>query len=612
MSQRSGQTRERRLILRQAEAQNTFVPIEPAAPDVLHGKLFVDRQGIMMAHQPIERRTAGCREPRLLQDIIQRIGLLRQPSARGVRPSVVAQRGSADHQCRTGAGPRPESFFDLVRDWWRREREAEPQAGEAIKFSERAQNDHGISRAQADCADSLHNISEGFVDDEPAVTLCDDARRARQRCKINDAAIGIVWINQYDMPGLFGNSVDRIDSDDLIPAFAPTRSVFAVARCEDRDGSIDGETWQPLDQRLGPGCSDNIDIIGHAVRGARGIQQRHFIGLCRQLLPDRIRQVVRDRPCARIDAGRTIEPRLARAAELRHCLRDIAAMFHEHVMPSSVRRGQCFALALLMSASGAAMAADLPKIASINLCTDQLLLALADPSQILGLSPYARDATRSWDAAKAAQFPKLSGNAEDVLILKPDIVVAGRFTKRATRELLKEKGLRVVEFDPARSIEDTKTQMRLMGEITGHADRGAAEIARLDAAIAQTRAVATQRKARVLVVSRRGWISGGESLTSSLLKAAGLGIAANDLGLKSGGFASLEAIVALKPDYLMVTDNSGFAEDEGSAFLLHPALELLYPPNKRITIPERLTVCGGPMLAEAMQRLSSEITRVLR
>ena len=42
MSQSSGQTRERRLILRQAEAQNTFVPIEPAAPDVLHGKLFVD------------------------------------------------------------------------------------------------------------------------------------------------------------------------------------------------------------------------------------------------------------------------------------------------------------------------------------------------------------------------------------------------------------------------------------------------------------------------------------------------------------------------------------------------------------------------------------------
>ena len=238
-------------------------------------------------------------------------------------------------------------------------------------------------------------------------------------------------------------------------------------------------------------------------------------------------------------------------------------------------------------------------------------MALADPSQILGLGPYSRDAARSWDATKAAQFPKLSGNAEDVLILKPDIVVAGRFTKRATREFLKDKGLRVVEFDPARSIDDTKKQMRLMGDVTGHPDRALSEIARLDAAIARARAVATQRKARVLVLSRRGWVSGTESLSSSLLQAAGLGIAATDLGLKSGGFASLEAIVALKPDFLMVTDNSGFAEDEGSALLLHPALERLYPPDKRITIPERLTGCGGPMLAEAMQRLASEIARVV-
>ena len=34
--------------------------------------------------------------------------------------------------------------------------------------------------------------------------------------------------------------------------------------------------------------------------------------------------------------------------------------------------------------------------------TDQLLLALADPEQILGLSPYSRDGARSWAAAMAS------------------------------------------------------------------------------------------------------------------------------------------------------------------------------------------------------------------
>ncbi len=259
-----------------------------------------------------------------------------------------------------------------------------------------------------------------------------------------------------------------------------------------------------------------------------------------------------------------------------------------------------------------AVATDSPKIASINVCTDQLLMAVADPEQIVGLSPYSRDPAVSWDAKSAAHFPQLSGHAEDVLMLKPDIVVAGLFTKRATRELLTDKGLRVVAFDVARSFDDAKSQMRLMGEIAGHPDRATTEIARLDEAIAQARAAAAQHSVRVLIMSRRGWVAGGDSLTSSLLATVGIGNAASDLGLDSGGFASLEAIVTLRPDYLLVTNDKSFAEDEGSAFLIHPALERLYPLAKRIVIPERLTVCAGPMLVEAMQRLASEIARVTR
>jgi len=272
--------------------------------------------------------------------------------------------------------------------------------------------------------------------------------------------------------------------------------------------------------------------------------------------------------------------------------------------------GAAFMVASCFGTQAAAAPADLPRIASINVCTDQLLMTLADPPQILGLSPYSRDPVRSWAAAKASLFPRLSGTAEDVLILHPDAVVAGRFTKLATRELLKDKGVHVVEFDASRSLDDVKKQIRLMGDVTQHPDRAAAEIGRLDAAIAHARQIAARKPYRVLAVSRRGWITGGDSLTSSLLANAGLTNAAKDLGIRSGGFASLETIINLKPDFILVSEDSGFAEDEGSAFLLHPALERFYPASKRIVIPERLTVCGGPMLSEAMDRLASELERV--
>ncbi|MEI9922207.1 MAG: ABC transporter substrate-binding protein [Bradyrhizobium sp.] len=293
-------------------------------------------------------------------------------------------------------------------------------------------------------------------------------------------------------------------------------------------------------------------------------------------------------------------------------------MLHPRFMPPSAPKRERLrrALGAVLVLAGlnlpSAHAAGLPRIASINACTDQLLMALADPEQILGLSPYARDPARSWDAAKARQFPQLSGAAEDVLVLAPDVVVAGRFTRLATRQLLKDKGLHVVEFDVARSLDDVKKSIRQMGDVTRHPDRATAEISRLDVAIAHAHDAASRKPWRVLAVSRRGWVSGRDSLTSSLLANAGLTNAAGDLGIKSGGFASLESIVGLKPDFILVSEDSDFAEDEGSAFLLHPALERFYPATKRIVIPERLTVCGGPMLAEALERLASELERVDR
>ncbi len=261
---------------------------------------------------------------------------------------------------------------------------------------------------------------------------------------------------------------------------------------------------------------------------------------------------------------------------------------------------------------GPAMAAGLPRIASMNVCTDQLLITLADPGQILGLSRYARERFESFAADDARRFRILSGGAEDILLLKPDVVVASLFDRRSTREILKEKGLHLVEFTVPRNLDEVKAQIREMGNVVGHADRAIAEVARLDAAIARARQAVAVKHYRVLPLSRRGWVSGSDSLVSSLLAETGLFNAAGDLGITAGGFASLEAIVSLKPDLIVVSEAGGRAEDDGRAFLLHPALERFYPLSKRIVIPDRLTVCGGVMLADALDVLVKELKRVER
>jgi iron complex transport system substrate-binding protein len=271
--------------------------------------------------------------------------------------------------------------------------------------------------------------------------------------------------------------------------------------------------------------------------------------------------------------------------------------------------GLVLALALFNSATGAA---GLPRIVSMNVCSDQLLLSLADPEQILGLSRFSRDAWQSFAADKARRFPILSGGAEDVLVAKPDIVVASLFDKRSTRELLKANGLNLVEFTVPRTLDEVKQQILEMGEVVQHPDRAALAIARLDAAVARARQAVTDHRYRVLPLSRRGWVSGSDSLVSSLLSETGLLNPAADLGVAAGGYASLEAIVQLRPDFLLVAEAGDRAEDDGRAFLLHPALERFYPPDKRIVLPERLTVCGGVMLADALDVLTAELKRVER
>ncbi|WP_213772178.1 ABC transporter substrate-binding protein [Bradyrhizobium sp. dw_78] len=275
------------------------------------------------------------------------------------------------------------------------------------------------------------------------------------------------------------------------------------------------------------------------------------------------------------------------------------------------RRIATAALALSCMALSAARAEGLPRIVSMNACTDQLLIALADPGQILGISRFARDAWQSRMGGDPRDYRVLSG-AEEVLVLRPDIVVASLFDRRTTRELLKAKGFHLEEFGVPNSLDEVKDQIRRMEDIVGHPDRAAAEIARLDQALARARQAMSGKHYSVLPLQRRGWVTGSDSLLGSLLSEVGLSNAAGELGVTSGGYATLEAIVNARPDFIVVSEAGDHAPDEGSAFLLHPALERFYPASKRIVIPDRLAVCGGVLLADALDRLVTELERVGR
>jgi iron complex transport system substrate-binding protein len=248
------------------------------------------------------------------------------------------------------------------------------------------------------------------------------------------------------------------------------------------------------------------------------------------------------------------------------------------------------------------------RIASFNLCADQLVVALADPEQIAGLSPYAADPALSIVADQARAFRRLDWQAESTITLSPDLVLVGPSDRSVTRRLLNSLRYRVVEVDLVTDLDAARRQILQIAALLGHPARGEQLAAELDRARARLRALARTPYTSALVVERGGYTAGPESLAAALVAEAGLAPPAGTAGY--GGFISLERLVMLHPDLLLLKDPPRVPTDQGAIYFTHPALAALYPPERRIALPARYTLCGGPAVIAALDYMASVMTRL--
>jgi iron complex transport system substrate-binding protein len=260
----------------------------------------------------------------------------------------------------------------------------------------------------------------------------------------------------------------------------------------------------------------------------------------------------------------------------------------------------CLALAAGLPAS--AGAAPPRRVVSFNICADQLVVALADPQQIAGLSPYATDPRLSVVAVEAQKFRRLEWQAESVLPLKPDLVLVGPWDRPVTRQLLSSLGVPVVEVGLVDDLDAARTQIRDIAALLGHRDWGEALIRRLDAVRARLAALRRPAFSTALVVERGGFTAGTASLAAAVLAEAGLHPPPGSPG-GNGGYVSLERLLLLDPDLMFFKDPPSKAEDQGALLFTHPALKALYPPERRIALPTRYTLCGGPAAVAALEYL---------
>src|SRR4051794_2342637 len=258
---------------------------------------------------------------------------------------------------------------------------------------------------------------------------------------------------------------------------------------------------------------------------------------------------------------------------------------------------------------GHAAASDAPRrVVSFNQCGDQLVLALADPEQIAGLSPYAADPSLSAVAEKAKAFPRLDWQAQSTIPPPPDLGLVGQKERPVTKHILRAQGLRLYEIALISDLDAARRQITEVAAVLGHPERGEKLLAELDAARTRLHAAPKPAFHTALLVNRGGYTAGEKSLAAALLAEAGLKPPPGG-PIGYGSYVPLEKLLMLRPDVIVLNDLPR-ESDQGSYNLSHPALAALYPPQRRIVLPPRYTICGGAALVEAFDYLAALLARL--
>ncbi|MBB4123098.1 ABC transporter substrate-binding protein [Martelella radicis] len=246
------------------------------------------------------------------------------------------------------------------------------------------------------------------------------------------------------------------------------------------------------------------------------------------------------------------------------------------------------------------------RVVSINLCTDQMAMLLAGDGQLVSVSNLAADPAVSAMAEEARGYRLNHGLAEEVFLMKPDLVLAGSYTTRETVDLLKRLGISVAEFAPEASLEDVRENLLRMGHLLGHEQAAERLVEDMDRARAALLAKPAGGGTAALYYAN-GYTSGENTLAGDLVADAGLDNIGIDAGIDGLGRLPLERLIMAAPDVIVGGDSGYDAPALAEAPFAHPAFLSAVEAAEFVDLPSRLTICGGPFNLEAISRLKGDI-----
>lgn len=239
------------------------------------------------------------------------------------------------------------------------------------------------------------------------------------------------------------------------------------------------------------------------------------------------------------------------------------------------------------------------RIASLNLCLDQVLLNWVPPQKITSVTWLsANDHYRSAPLPEGVYLNR--AQAEELLPLEPDLILVGQFGAQRAARRLRELGLNVVSIPDAYNLQQLLEQLAALEKTLGKLQPLERQRRRLQKLLAVPEPAGGPT---ALILSANNITYGSGMLEHQLLVRAGfVNLAAEEHEVEQLGRVSLEEVIALQPDLLIFY---GGEKDFAIAHLAerHPVLKNYIESGRTYTLPAELGFCPALVAADVLGQL---------
>ena len=213
------------------------------------------------------------------------------------------------------------------------------------------------------------------------------------------------------------------------------------------------------------------------------------------------------------------------------------------------------------------------RIITASIGHDEITLALVPRDRLVGVGNISKNSTYSNIASVVQDIAEISRDPETIIAQAPDVLVTSPFFSAEAVEALSKTGIPVVQTELKQNPEARINSILFMGYIFGEEERAiefAAEVSnRHESLIAVTGKA--DPKPRVLALTQYSdklWVAGGNSTEGGVISAAGGINVAEEAGIEENQTTSLEGVIAMNPDVIVIAQPLEFGAEEFRRSLL--------------------------------------------